>query len=202
MPFYYAKVSNILHFAKEDVLPTFMIDYLSEWVMIKHPLAIIDWGNSIKRIMDNPEYIMKFILLSADNKNQLSTSDASSILHLCPNEIVKNWIDDIDCTSEKNIKKYTEWVKNLMPNSVEESSDDEDSSDEEENSDEEDSLHFAIASRVAASVRATSWADISDTDYLSDDNEMAMDDDNYAYDENGNAHFAPWLNNRNEIICH
>ena len=128
MPYYYSKVINAMSPCTNQNIHTFIIDKLSHTVLDKFPLAIIEWGESIKRSMDNPNEIMKFILLSAQKPNQISESEASLILHLCPTEPLEYWIDYIQKIDIAEVYEY--WLNDFNEEENESSEDELNSEDE------------------------------------------------------------------------
>ena len=162
MPYYYSKVINAMSPCPNQNIHTFIIDKLSHTVLDKFPLAIIEWGESIKRSMDNPSEIMKFILLSAQKPNQISESEASLILHLCPTEPLEYWINyiqKIDIT-----EAYENWLDELNYNEEE---------NEEENEDEESEDELS------------SDDDLSEYEEENNDSMPELEEEDCVYDENG-----------------
>ena len=180
MPFYYSKVTNAMQEVNNENIHTFIIDKLSHTVLDKFPLAIIEWGESIKRSMDNPSEIMKFILLSAQKRNQISESEACSILHLCPTEPLEYWMNHIQNIDITDV--YENWLDGL--NNDEESGDEE-SGDEEYDDDSMPELEDGVYDLTGEQREGAPRVGIvfcNDDEYTP----PTLDGDGYeAYDENG-----------------
>lgn len=112
MPYYLTKVTNHLKNIDKVSRPTFMIEQLSGFVLDKHPLHIAEWLQSISLSMDNPKKIIHLILFQPSKKDEISASDASFILHLCPHEAVTAFIKKLsNCTNW--VEKHDAWLETL-----------------------------------------------------------------------------------------
>jgi phosphopantothenoylcysteine synthetase/decarboxylase len=157
MPYHYTKITDHLSHIDKSTRPTFIIDRLSAYVFFNKAMAVSEWFASIGSTMENPEKILQMLLLQPDRKDQLTQTDASYILHLCPQNALESWIKSIkEIDAEDWDEIYDTWVENFtqtQDNDADNSDDSsDDSSDDDEDEDEENDDDDAI----------------SDDDYLSD----------------------------------
>lgn len=126
MPYYYTRITNHLSSIDNTTRPTFIIDKLSEYVFLNQTMAVSEWFASIGSTMENPGKIIQLLLLQPDRKDQLTQTDASYILHLCPKIAIEDWIhsiQQIDVEDWNDI--HDTWLESFIQ--------DTDSSDYEEN---------------------------------------------------------------------
>ena len=190
MPYYYTKITDHLSRINKDTRPTFIIDRLTAYVFSNKAMAVSEWFASISSMMVNPEKILQILLLQPDRKDQLTQTDASYILHLCPKNAVENWIQSIkEIDAEDWDEIYDTWLENFTQeqdndadNSDDSSDDDdEDNDDEDEENDDDDA--------------------VSDDDYLSVDSmppleEVEVEEEEIIYERV----VLPWWNNNSTTI--
>ena len=111
MPYYLTKVTNHLKNISKVSRPTFMIEQLSSFVLDKHPLDIAEWLQNIAHAMDNPKKIIHIILFQPSKKDEINTSDASFILHLCPAQAVNAFINNLANPDINWIEKHNNWLE-------------------------------------------------------------------------------------------
>ena len=154
MPYYYTKITDHLSRIDKATRPTFIIDRLTAYVFSNKAMAVSEWFASISSTMVNPEKILQILLLQPDRKDQLTQTDASYILHLCPKNAIESWIVSIkEIDAEDWDEIYDTWLENFTQEQDNDADNSDDSSDDDEDEDEENDDDDAI----------------SDDDYLSDD---------------------------------
>ena len=136
MPYYLTKVTNHLKNISNVSRPTFMIDQLSSFVLDKHALLVSEWLQNVSHQMENPERILHILLLQPAKKDSLTASEASYILHLCPEESIKAFINHLANPDINWIEKHDNWLETFED---EDEDEDEDEEDQEQNDDIQDS---------------------------------------------------------------
>ena len=174
MPYYYTKITDHLSRIDKNTRPTFIIDRLSAHIFSNKALAVSEWFASISSTMSDPEKILQMLLLQPDRKDQLTQTDASFILHLCPQNALESWIDSIKEIDEEDWDEiYDTWVENFTErqDNNDDNSDDssDDSSDDDEDNDDEDEENNDNDA-------------ISDDDYLSDDSMPPLEEEEIIYE--------------------
>ena len=132
MPYYYTKITDQLSRIDKATRPTFIIDRLSAYVFSNKAMAVSEWFASISSAMVNPEKILQILLLQPDRKDQLTQTDASYILHLCPKNAIETWIQSIkEIDAEDWDEIYDTWVENFTQTQDNDADNSDDSSDDE-----------------------------------------------------------------------
>ena len=129
MPYYLTKVTNHLKNISKVSRPTFMIEQLSGFVLDKHSLLVAEWLQNISRSMENPQKFAHLILIQPAKKDELTASDASLILHLCPAQAVTSFINHLANPDINWVEKHDNWLETF---------DDEEEGEEKEEEDEEE----------------------------------------------------------------
>jgi len=137
MPYYLTKVTNHLKNISKVSRPTFMIEQLSAFVLDKHSLLVAEWLQNISRAMENPQKFAHLILIQPAKKDELTASEASFILHLCPTEAVTAFINKLANPDTNWVELHDNWLETFEEDEEEE--DEEDEEDEEEDTDDDES---------------------------------------------------------------
>ena len=160
MPYYYTKITDHLSRINKDTRPTFIIDRLTAYVFSNKAMAVSEWFASISSAMVNPEKILQILLLQPDRKDQLTQTDASYILHLCPKNAIESWIDSIkEIDAEDWDEIYDTWLESFTQEQANDADNSDDSSDDDDEGEENDDDDA-----------------VSDDDYLSDDSMPALEE--------------------------
>tara|TARA_B100000035_G_C20983622_1_gene546676 strand:- start:68 stop:625 length:558 start_codon:yes stop_codon:yes gene_type:complete len=169
MPYYYTKITDYLSRIDKTTRPTFIIDRLSAYIFSNKAMAVSEWFASIGSMMSEPEKILQMLLLQPDRKDQLTQTDASYILHLCPQNALESWIDSIkEIDAEDWNEIYDTWLENFTQEQDNDADSSDDSSDDDENNDEDNENDDDNA--------------ISDNDYLSEDSMPALEEEEIIYE--------------------
>ena len=114
MPYFYGKIVEQIQAIDAVNRPTFIIDKFTAFVFSNHASCVSEWFASISSAMDNSEKTLQMLLLQPDKKDQLSQSDASYILHLCPQVAIEAWIKSIkELDSDDWSENYQNWLENF-----------------------------------------------------------------------------------------
>ena len=129
MPYYLTKVTNHLKNISKVSRPTFMIEQLSAFVLDKHSLLVAEWLQNILNSMENPQKFTHLILIQPAKKDELTASEASMILHLCPAQAVTDFINKLANPDTNWVELHDNWLETF---------DDEEEGEEKEEEDEEE----------------------------------------------------------------
>tara|TARA_B100000902_G_C27208835_1_gene863184 strand:+ start:301 stop:1113 length:813 start_codon:yes stop_codon:yes gene_type:complete len=145
MPYYLTKVTNHLKNISKVSRPTFMIEQLSGFVLDKHSLLVAEWLQNISHAMENPQKFAHLILIQPEKIDELTASDASLILHLCPAEAVTAFINRLADPAFNWVKTHDDWLETFDdPEQCRLARDDEeDNEDEDEEEDSDDNEEAA-----------------------------------------------------------
>ena len=144
MPYYLTKVTNHLKNISKVSRPTFMIEQLSSFVLDKHTLLVSEWLQNISHAMENPQKFAHLILIQPAKKDELTPSEASLILHLCPAQAVTAFINKLANPDTNWVETHDNWLETFEDDQEQcrvarhEEEDDEDDQEEEEEEEEEE----------------------------------------------------------------
>ena len=150
MPYYLTKVTNHLKNISKVSRPTFMIEQLSGFVLDKHSLLVAEWLQNISHAMENPQKFAHLILIQPEKIDELTASDASLILHLCPAEAVTAFINRLADPAFNWVKTHDDWLESFDDPEQCRLARDEEEDDEEGEEKEDDDETFDDDNETAA----------------------------------------------------
>ncbi len=136
MPYYLTKVTQHLKNISKVSRPTFMIEQLSAFVLDKHSLLVAEWLQNILNAMENPQKFTHLILIQPGKKDELTASEASLILHLCPAQAVTDFINKLANPDTNWVEIHDGWA-NSFDNEEEETTDEDDEEEDDISSDDD-----------------------------------------------------------------
>ena len=132
MPYYLTKVTHHLKNISKVSRPTFMIEQLSAFVLDKHSLLVAEWLQNILNTMENPQKFTHLILIQPGKKDELTASEASMILHLCPAQAVTDFINKLANPDTNWVELHDNWLETFEEGEEDNEDEEEDSDDNEE----------------------------------------------------------------------
>ena len=171
MPYYLTKVTQHLKNISKVSRPTFMIEQLSAFVLDKHSLLVAEWLQNILNAMENPQKFTHLILIQPAKKDELTASEASLILHLCPAQAVTDFINKLANPDTNWVELHDNWLE-TFEEGEEEDEEDEEEDEEDDFSDADDPVGGPEAQRLRDYLDREDFENLLEHSGLNDTNKV------------------------------